>query len=39
MTKLSVDEVEAYKWMRKTAMDQNRKLIDVAENIIALHRT
>jgi hypothetical protein len=38
MTKLSVDEVEAYKWMRKTAMDQNRKLIDVAENIISLHR-
>lgn len=38
MTKLAVNEVDAYQWMRKTAMDQNRKLIDVAENIIALHR-
>lgn len=38
MSKLGINEVEAYKWLRSTAMDQNRKLIEVAENIIALSK-
>ncbi|HEY0906098.1 MAG TPA: ANTAR domain-containing protein, partial [Methylophilus sp.] len=34
MTSLGLNEVEAYKVMRSTAMEQNRKLVDVAENIL-----
>lgn len=35
MSKLGISEVEAYKIMRSTAMEQNRKIIDVADNILA----
>jgi hypothetical protein len=35
MTTLNISEVEAYKWLRSTAMQQNRKIIDVAESILA----
>lgn len=38
MEKMAFNELDAYQSMRKTAMDQNRKLIDIAENIISLHR-
>lgn len=34
MQSQGMTEVEAYKWMRNTAMEQNRKIIDVAENIL-----
>lgn len=36
MSKLGLTEMEAYKMLRNTAMEQNRKLIDIAENIITL---
>lgn len=36
MSKLGLSEMEAYKMLRNTAMEQNRKLIDIAENIITL---
>lgn len=36
MNKMGVSEVEAYKVMRKTAMEQNRKIIEIAENILSL---
>lgn len=39
MTTLGISEVEAYKVMRSTAMEQNRKIIDVADNILAKHNT
>ncbi|SDK41681.1 ANTAR domain-containing protein [Methylophilus rhizosphaerae] len=35
MNQLGIDEMEAYKTLRNTAMAQNRKIIDVAENILA----
>lgn len=35
MTQLNLSEMDAYKWLRSTAMDQHRKIIDVAENILA----
>jgi response regulator NasT len=35
MTQRGVDEPTAYRLMRKSAMDQNRRLIDIAESIIA----
>lgn len=35
MSTLNISEVEAYKIMRSTAMEQNRKIIDVAENLLA----
>lgn len=38
MQQQGFSEVEAYKWLRRTAMDQNRKLIEVAENVIQLYR-
>lgn len=38
MSKLGLSEMEAYKMLRNTAMDQNRKLIDIADNIIALSK-
>lgn len=38
MSTQNISEVEAYKWLRSTAMDQNRKIIDIAENILALHK-
>lgn len=36
MSKMGVSEVEAYKVMRKSAMEQNRKIIEIAENILLL---
>jgi Nitrate and nitrite sensing/ANTAR domain len=36
MNKMGISEVEAYKVLRKTAMEQNRKIIEVAENILSL---
>jgi hypothetical protein len=36
MSNMGVSEVEAYKVMRKTAMEQNRKIIEIAENILSL---
>lgn len=36
MNKMGVSEVEAYKVLRDTAMGQNRKIIEVAENVLAL---
>lgn len=36
MSKMGLTEVEAYKVLRKTAMEQNRKIIEVAENILSL---
>lgn len=38
MHTLQINEVDAYKWLRSTAMEQNRKIIDVAENVLAKHR-
>ncbi len=38
MQQQDMSEVEAYKWLRRTAMDQNRKLVEVAENVIQLCR-
>ena len=38
MSTLGINEMEAYKSLRSTAMEQNRKVIDVAENILALHK-
>lgn len=38
MSTLGITEVEAYKTMRSTAMEQKRKIIDVAENILLQHR-
>ncbi len=38
MSKLGLNEMEAYKMLRNTAMEQNRKLIDIAENIITLSK-
>lgn len=35
MSKRGISEVEAYKILRSTAMEQNRKIIDVADNILA----
>lgn len=34
MSKLGIDEMEAYKTLRNLAMEQKRKIIDVAENIL-----
>lgn len=39
MSTLGISEVEAYKVMRSTAMEQNRKIIDVADNILAKQKT
>lgn len=38
MSTLGINEMEAYKSLRSMAMEQNRKVIDVAENILALHK-
>lgn len=38
MSTQNISEVEAYKWLRSTAMDQNRKIVDIAENILALQK-
>jgi Nitrate and nitrite sensing/ANTAR domain len=38
MSKLGLNEMEAYKMLRNTAMEQNRKLIEIAENIILLSK-
>lgn len=35
MTQLGIDEMEAYKTLRNLAMEQKRKIVDVAENILA----
>lgn len=35
MSTQNISEVEAYKWLRSNAMSQNRKIIDIAENILA----
>ncbi len=35
MSTQNISEVDAYKWLRSTAMSQNRKIIDIAENILA----
>jgi len=35
MRKFDIDEMEAYKQLRSTAMTQNRKIVDIAENILA----
>ncbi|SNR90806.1 response regulator receiver and ANTAR domain protein [Methylobacillus rhizosphaerae] len=37
MSQRGISEVEAYKILRSTAMEQNRKIIDVANNILARH--
>lgn len=37
MSTRGLNEMEAYKTMRSLAMEQNRKIIDVAENILAHH--
>ncbi len=36
MSKMGITEMEAYKVLRTTAMEQNRKIIEVAENILSL---
>ena len=36
MSKMGLSEVDAYKELRRTAMEQNRKIIEVAENILSL---
>lgn len=36
MMKMEVSEADAYKVLRNTAMEQNRKIIEVAENILSL---
>ncbi len=36
MTRLGMNEVEAYRALQKTAMDQNRRLLDVAQATLAL---
>lgn len=38
MSTLGLSEVDAYKTMRSTAMEQKRKIIDVAENILLQHK-
>lgn len=38
MSTQNISEVEAYKWLRSTAMGQNRKIIDIAENILLQHK-
>ena len=35
MTQRAIDEPSAYRMMRKAAMDQNRRLVDIADSIIA----
>jgi response regulator NasT len=35
MTQRGINEPAAYRLMRKAAMDQNRRLVDIAESIIA----
>ncbi|MCB5185366.1 nitrate- and nitrite sensing domain-containing protein [Methylobacillus gramineus] len=35
MSTMNISEVDAYKIMRRTAMEQNRKIIDVADNILS----
>ncbi len=37
MSTRGLDEMEAYKLMRSQAMEQNRRIVDVAENILARH--
>lgn len=39
MSTRGLSEVDAYKALRSTAMSQNRKIIDVAENILTHHKT
>lgn len=36
MSRESMSESEAYQWMRKVSMDQNLRLIQVAESVLAL---
>lgn len=36
MAKMGITELEAYKVLRTSAMEQNRKIIDIAENILSL---
>lgn len=38
MSTLGINEMEAYKTLRNTAMEQNRKVIDVAENILISYK-
>ncbi|HSI46497.1 MAG TPA: nitrate- and nitrite sensing domain-containing protein [Methylophilus sp.] len=38
MSTMGINEMEAYKSLRSTAMEQNRKVIDVAENILIMHK-
>jgi hypothetical protein len=39
MSKLGIDEMEAYKTLRNLAMEQKRKIIDVAENILTQQKS
>lgn len=36
MARLNLSEVDAYKKLQKTAMDQNRRIVDVAESTLSL---
>jgi AmiR/NasT family two-component response regulator len=36
MARLGIPEEEAYKLMRKTAMDQGKRIVDIAELTLAL---
>ena len=37
MARFSLSEDEAYKRMRTTSMQQNRRLVDVAESVLSLN--
>ena len=37
MQRFAISEEEAYKYLRSTAMSQNRKIIEVAENILEIN--
>lgn len=39
MMKMEISEAEAYKVLRKTAMEQNRTIIEIAENVLLLANT
>ncbi len=36
MAARKVDEAEAHKMLRQTAMNQNRRLLDVAQSVLAM---
>ena len=39
MKRAGVDEEDAFSWLRKLAIDQNRKLVEIAEIVLTAEKS